>query len=374
MLWTYFFFYVKLDFVETYVVERDKKYLAKLRTEVIPSLPSFCNDFFIGISSVTTVLTRYNYGTDLIVFFNYLVSPGAIFDGMNPEDITLTDLSIVKSRDIERFVDYISGYYSSCGDYVKNADKTKARKLSAVRSLFKYLYTHELISENVTTKVAMPKPREKEIIRLENEEVQDVFELLETESAFISEQQNTYNNNNTKTRDNAILTLLLGTGIRVSECVGLNVKDINFANKSFLITRKGEKQSILYLNDEIIDALQTYLTARKAQLEKKKIKPDTVDALFLSLQNKRMSVRAVEIMVKKYTSIVTPLKKISPHKLRSTYGTALYRQTNDIYVVAEVLGHKDINTTKKHYAAISEDIKKSAADKVNFKKKSPQNE
>ena len=168
--------------------------------------------------------------------------------------------------------------------------------------------------------------------------------------------------------------MLLGTGIRVSECVGLNVKDINFANKSFLITRKGEKQSILYLNDEIIDALQAYLTVRKAQLEKKKIKPDTVDALFLSLQNKRISVRAVEIMVKKYTSIVTPLKKISPHKLRSTYGTALYRQTNDIYVVAEVLGHKDINTTKKHYAAISEDIKKSAADKVNFKKKSPQNE
>ena len=360
--------------MERYVNERDKKYLNKLRTEIMPSLPSFCADFFIGISSVTTVLTRYNYSTDLLVFFNYLVSDGAIFDGMNVRDITLSDMDSVKSRDIERFVDYIGGYYTAGGEFVKNSDKAKSRKLSAVRSLFKYLYTHDLINENVTTKVAMPKLREKEIIRLENDEVREVFELLDTESSFISEQQNAYNNNNTKARDNAIITLMLGTGIRVSECVGLNVADINFTNKSFIVTRKGEKESILYLNDEIIDAIKAYLPVRKAQLEKKKIKPEEIDALFLSLQNKRMSVRAVEIMVKKYAQIVAPLKKISPHKLRSTYGTALYRQTNDIYVVAEVLGHKDINTTKKHYAAISEDIKKSAANKVNFRKNSPSEE
>lgn len=355
--------------MEQYVNERDKKYLNKLREEVIPSLPCFCEDFFIGISAVTTVLTRYNYGTDLIAFFNYLVSPSAIFDGMEVIDISLSDLKLIKSRDIERFIDYIGGYYTVSGEYVKNSDKAKARKLSAVRSLFKYLYTHELISENVTAKVAMPKPREKEIIRLENDEVNEMFDLLETENAFISEQQNAYNNNNTKIRDNAILTLLLGTGIRVSELVGLNVNDVNFANKSFIVTRKGEKRSILYLNDEIIETLQTYLEYRKAQLRKKKIDPSSVDAFFLSLQNKRITVRAVELMVKKYSTIVTPLKNISPHKLRSTYGTALYRKTNDIYVVAEVLGHKDINTTKKHYAAISEDIKKSAADKVNFRKK-----
>ena len=85
------------------------------------------------------------------------------------------------------------------------------------------------------------------------------------------------------------------------------------------------------------------------------------------MRDTRISVRAVEIIVKKYAAEVTPLKKITPHKLRSTYGTALYRSTKDIYVVAEVLGHKDINTTKKHYAAISEDIKKEAAGKVRFK-------
>ena len=79
-------------------------------------------------------------------------------------------------------------------------------------------------------------------------------------------------------------------------------------------------------------------------------------------------MRAVENLVKKYASIVTPLKNITPHKLRSTFGTSLYNQTNDIYVVAEILGHRDINTTKRHYAAISEQIKKEAAEKVKLRK------
>ena len=90
-------------------------------------------------------------------------------------------------------------------------------------------------------------------------------------------------------------------------------------------------------------------------------------ALFLSLQKKRISVRAVEKLVKKYSECSTPLKKITPHKLRSTYGTALYEQTGDIYVVAEVLGHKDVNTTKKHYASISDNIKRSVANKVKLR-------
>ena len=87
----------------------------------------------------------------------------------------------------------------------------------------------------------------------------------------------------------------------------------------------------------------------------------------MSLQNKRISVRAVQNLVKKYAKVTTPLKKITPHKLRSTYGTALYRETQDIYIVADVLGHRDVNTTKKHYAAISDDIRRAAANKVKLR-------
>ena len=107
--------------------------------------------------------------------------------------------------------------------------------------------------------------------------------------------------------------------------------------------------------EEVADTLRQYL-------QEDRLMAETDDpALFLSLQNKRISTRAVEVLVKKYSKIITPLKKITPHKLRSTYGTNLYRETKDIFVVAEVLGHKDVNTTKRHYAAMSEDILRSAA-------------
>ena len=160
-----------------------------------------------------------------------------------------------------------------------------------------------------------------------------------------------------------ILTLFLGTGIRISELVGLDITDIDFKQKGFTITRKGGNRVILYFGDEVDKALQDYL---KERLSKKNV-PKEEKALFLSLQNKRMSVRAVELLVKKYSKLVTSLKRITPHKLRSTYGTNLYKETGDIYVVADVLGHKDVNTTKKYYAAITDDIRRSVANKVKLR-------
>ena len=92
------------------------------------------------------------------------------------------------------------------------------------------------------------------------------------------------------------------------------------------------------------------------------------EALFLSSQMKRMSVRTVENMVKKYTQTVTTSKNITPHKLRSTYGTALYQETGDIYLVADVLGHSDVNTTRKHYAALEDEQRRRARNAVHLRK------
>ncbi|MCR4660625.1 MAG: tyrosine-type recombinase/integrase [Clostridia bacterium] len=359
---------------QTYIEERNILYLTKLRNEIIPYLPKICINFFIGISTTTTVLTRYNYGIDLRIFFDYLVSKNSVLEGKNVNNITYDDINLITSMDIERFIDYVSCYNSPIkGELVRDSDAAKSRKLSTVRCFFKYLYNHDLIKENVASKVITPKKRKKEIIRLENNEVNDMLNVLNSSNSFNSENMNSYNENNTKIRDNAIITLLLSTGIRVSECVGLNINDIDFDNKSFKIIRKGDKEAILFLNDDVIIVLQDYIIFRNEYLNNKGIDPESIDALFISTQNKRISVRAVEIIVKKYAQIVTPLKHITPHKLRSTYGTELYRNTGDIYVVAEVLGHSDINTTKRHYAAISEDIKKSASEKVNFLKNSPKN-
>ena len=168
----------------------------------------------------------------------------------------------------------------------------------------------------------------------------------------------------TRDRDLAILTLLLGTGIRVSECVGLDLTDVDFKNNGITVTRKGGNQMVVYFGNEVAEALKQYMQGDRKVLSPL---PGHENALFLSTQRRRMGVQAVENMVKKYSRQVTPNKKITPHKLRSTYGTSLYRETGDIYLVADVLGHKDVNTTKKHYAAIDENRRRQAASAVKLR-------
>ena len=176
--------------------------------------------------------------------------------------------------------------------------------------------------------------------------------------------------NKTRVRDTAIITLFLGTGIRISELVGLDNDSFDFEDNSFLVTRKGGNQAILFFSDEVKYALKEYLTEKSNDPKVPKDEP----AFFLSMQYKRINVRSVEILVKKYSKLASPLKKITPHKLRSTYGTRLYNETKDIYIVADVLGHRDVNTTKKHYAAISEENRRKVANKVKLRQENTDNE
>jgi site-specific recombinase XerD len=161
-----------------------------------------------------------------------------------------------------------------------------------------------------------------------------------------------------------MLSLLLGTGIRVSECVGINLSDVDLKNTAIKIKRKGAKEAIIYFSDEVAKPLNEYIIYRKTI---NNVDEKDENALFLSLQNKRISQRAVQLLVKKYATKVTPLKHITPHKLRSTFGTNLYQETDDIYLVASVLGHNDVNTTKKHYAAIEDNKKRLARNKVKLR-------
>ena len=150
-----------------------------------------------------------------------------------------------------------------------------------------------------------------------------------------------------------LFTILMYLFLQYTPC------NSDFSQNAFKVTRKGGNQTILYYPNEVKYALEEWLTIRETLPIDKEEK-----ALFLSLQNRRICTRAVENIVKKFASESTPLKKITPHKLRSTFGTNLYRETNDIYIVADVLGHKDVNTTKKHYAAISDDLRRNVAKKV----------
>lgn len=336
----------------SYYEKRDLKNIKKIG-DYLSKLPDFVYDYFTAVESTTSTLTRVNYAMDLEVFFDYLEK--VVFKKPKIE-ITLEDFDEIESRNIENFLSYIS-YYENADKMFRNTERGKARKLASLRSFFKYLFNHDLIKANVASKIATPKLHAKEIVRLESDEVERLLDAVESPTGF-SKHQKTYNLN-TRERDNAIVTLFLGTGIRISELVGLNVEDFDFSQYAFRVTRKGGNQAILYFAKEVDDALKTWLEKRKTLNLS-----DEEHAMFISLQKKRITTRAVENLVKKFAKQSAPLKKISPHKLRSTFGTNLYRETKDIYIVADFLGHKDVNTTKKHYAAISEDMRKSVASKV----------
>lgn len=342
-----------------YYLDRNRKNMKRIN-ELLAELPPFCSVYFIGIQDTTTPLTRLNYAIDLKIFFNYLVTFETRFFNRPIQSITMQDIDAIDSQTIERFMSYISYYDKEDGTILTNGERGKMRKLSSLRAFFKYFFNKDMITANVASKVRSPKLHEKPIIRLEEQETAELMYSCDTLTGF-SNHQKKYNENY-KIRDNAIISLFLTTGIRVSECVGLNVDDINFNLNSFRVTRKGGNQVILYFGEETAEILRNYLLYRESlQIPKEE------HALFISSQKKRMSVRAMEYLVKKYAKIATPLKNITPHKLRSTYGTNLYNETKDIYIVAEVLGHKDVNTTKKHYAAISDDVRKSVAGKVKLK-------
>lgn len=340
----------------SYFEKRKIECLTRLE-KILLELPSFCEEFFIGIENTTSPLTRLNYANDLRIFFDFVIKRIIKKEIYN---FTLDDLNKITASDLEKYLSYLNNYEHD-GKNLSCNERAKQRKLSSVRALFKYFFNKEKLIANTAAKVCAPKIHEKEIIRLEINEVVALINQVESADG-LSDRQKAYHDN-TKIRDIAIITLFLGTGIRISELVGLNVTDIFFDSDSFVVTRKGGNRTILYFTEEVRNALLNWIDYRN----KIKELPNDETALFLSIRNKRISVRTVQILVEKYAKIVTPLKKITPHKLRSTFGTNLYQETGDIYVVADFLGHSDINTTKKHYAAMSEDIRREAIKKVKLK-------
>lgn len=346
--------------MQSYFQDRNLKTIEKIK-KMQKNLPDCCGDFLLGIENNSSALTRLGYCYDMQTFFMFLQAECPKFGGKKIIDFDYGDLNKVSATDIERYLSFLNNYTRESGKNYTNCEKTKMRKFASVRAMFKFFYKRGYINENVTEKVNSPKVHEKEIVRLEVDEVANLLDSAESGNKLTKTQQHFHDH--TEKRDVAILTLFLGTGIRISELVGIDIDDIDLKENAFTITRKGGNRTILYFGDEVKKALEDYLVERKSNQNVNKDEK----ALFLSLQNKRINVRTVELLVKKYSKLVTPLKHITPHKLRSTYGTNLYKETGDIYVVASVLGHKDVNTTKKYYAAITDDIKRGVANKVKLR-------
>lgn len=331
----------------------------KLR-EVLLTLPSFCKSFFRGVDNNMSARTKLGYALDLRIFFEFLHETNSQLAKSEITEYKLEILEQITKEDIEEYMEYLS-YYTKDGKEYTNDERGKARKLAALRSFYNYFCASELIEKNPAALIKAPKLHEKEIIRLDPDEVAMLLDAVEN-GEHLTKSELKYHAK-TKVRDLALLTLLLGTGIRVSECVGLDIKDVDFKNNGIKVRRKGGSEAVVYFGNEVEKALKDYLIKRQDTI------PESghEDALFLSMQNRRITVRSVEKLVKKYAEKIISLKKITPHKLRSTYGTTLYQETGDIYLVADVLGHKDVNTTRKHYAAQADSRRRMAANVVKLR-------
>lgn len=344
---------------KAYYEDVNKKNEVKLR-KMLSGLPPFCKQFFIGIEPTTSSRTRIAYAYDIGCFFDYIHENNPVYAKMEITQFPLAMLDEITPMDIEEYLSYLK-YYEKDGEEHTNEERGIKRKLASLRTFYRYFYKNELIQTDPAVKVDMPKIHEKNITRLDIDEVAKLLDEVESGES-LTKRQKQYHEK-TKTRDLAMMTLLLGTGIRVSECVGLDIDDVDFKNNGIKIHRKGGAEVIVYFGEEVRNALLEYMVER----QKITAEDGSTNALFLSLQNKRISVRSVENLVKKYAKLVTSLKHITPHKLRSTYGTSLYRETGDIYLVADALGHKDVNTTRKHYAALDDDRRRSAAKYVKLR-------
>lgn len=344
-----------------YLRKQDSENEKKI-SNILSELPPYCKTYIDALEKYTSSRTRLAYCQDLQMFFRFLTES-------NPElhdakSVTPDELNQLKTLDIEEYLNYVRyGWYkeeNKGNKEVINEEAALQRRLASLRSFFKYCYTREITTNNPAAIVALPEIKTKDIIYLEPDEIVQLIEAVESGEGLTARELKFHDI--VKARDLAIIFLLLGTGIRVSECVALDINDVDLKTTSILVHRKEGKEMTLFYSDEVSDFLSEYMNLRKNITAKE----GSESALFLSLQNSRMSVRSIERRVKKYSEKVVSLKHISPHKLRSTFATDFYRETNDIYALSNILGHSSVDVVKK-YAHIGAEVRRSYRNSIKLR-------
>ena len=346
--------------MEKYREEKNTLMLTKI-DEIVSGLPSyvrrFSNEYLVTKNK--SPRTVHGYVSDIRTFLLYISE----IHSVPVREISYELLGSLTADDMQDYLMYLMRYYASADDKSttrSNDAPARARKLSSLRALYRYLIAHEYLEKNVAELVDMPKIEEKAVVYLEKNEVRDVLYGIETGSSLT---QNQYRfSKKQQYRDIAIITLLLNTGLRVSEMVGIDISDIDWKAKRIMIYRKGSKEQNIYFNSAVEEDLQDYIN------HERKTPSNDMDALFVSRKGRRLTVRSVERLVKKYTASVVPSKHITPHKLRSTFATTLYGDSEvggDIYIVADALGHSGLETVKK-YTGISDERRRKAAKSIRY--------
>ncbi len=330
----------------TYKKEKEMKDTEKIM-EILGKMPDFMKNYHDSINKTTEPSSRLNYLRDLLLFFEY-ISDQENFD-IKIKDITPDLLGSLSTDFLNHYLSDLA-HYRRNGRVLTNENVSLSRKQSSLRSLYNYLYGSDLIQDNPTAKDTFKnyKTKKKTIVRMDDEETREFLDTVEY-GKNLTGQRAAYHDKYAF-RDTALLSLMLGTGIRVSECAGLNINDIDLKHHCMKVIRKGNKEDIVYYSDEVTEILRDYIYAYR-----KKLVPvdGHEDALFLSSQRKRISVRSIERLVEKYAADNGMIKHITAHSLRKSFGSRLYEASSDLYLVAETLGHSSVETTKRHYADIT---------------------
>ena len=344
---------------EEYVNELKLKMLEDA-DRIIDTLPDFSKRFFLHLkqkgNSPRTIL---QYAYDLRLFFAFLRGSAGFTNNESFDAMTASEmLDKLDLEDIQEYISTLETYEVKNGDQVKkklSSPAAQARRLSSLRSMYRYFFRIGAIQKNMVDLIDLPKMPDKVVMPLEKEQIQRVIEAVDDTSDMSNLEK--IRHSRIVDRDKAILITLLGTGIRVSELCGIDYTDIDYHNGTIMITRKGGDEDIVSFGSEVEDALLTYQDGAYMFLSAKNDCP----AFFLSMQRKRLTPRSVEMLVKKYGEKAGINFKITPHTMRRTFATHLYEQTGDIRLTADALHHSSVDTTAKHYAKASVEKKRKAA-------------
>ena len=317
----------------TYHDEQDVENTLKLR-EVLKTLPGFCRDYFRAMEPTTSTKTRISYAYDIRVFFRFLKERNPALRTMDIRDFPVDVLDQLEAVDIEEYQEYLKVYEaSSCDKQITNGERGLKRKMSALRSFYTYYYKRQVISSNPTLLVDMPKIHEKSIIRLEANETAALLDYIEHGGDELTGQRKMYYEK-TKARDLAIVTLLLGTGIRVSEVQYITMEAAKRGRTDIFL--KGKIRTIL-LPEKLCRKLLKYAQKHKT----------ASGEIFLTRSGRSLSRRQIWAEMKqlcRYAGVEPG--KVFPHNFRHLFATIFYRACKDIVRLADVLGHSSIETTR----------------------------
>lgn len=331
--------------------------------QIVKELPDFASKFFKDLKTKgMSERTRLEYAYDMKRFFDFIGNQSG-FKNVSLYSLKAADiLDVLTYDDIQEYLDTLNTHtvtdrYGKQKE-VLSSPSSKARKISSLRSFYKYYFRKGEIQNNLADLMDLPKIPDNNIIVMDKSQVQRILEAVSDTSSMSNGE--IIRHNKIVKRDFAIMMLFFGTGIRVSELVGIDLSDIDFYDASLLITRKGGDEDEVFFGSEVQEALEDYVNSSRDYL----LAGNDDPALFISMQHKRMTVRSVQLMIKGYAEKAGLNMKVTPHALRRTFASTVYSNSNDIYLVAEALHHSSVETTRRHYARMSKERKREAASAV----------